>query len=50
MVVKFRLAKSVENKLCPGTECQEIKLSTSDEGDSQASGKGTVPNATLGNS
>ena len=40
----------VENKLCPGTECQEIKPSTSDKGDSQASGKGAVPDATLGNS
>ena len=41
---------TVENKLCPGTECQEIKLSTSDKGDRQVSGKGTVPNAMLGNS
>ena len=40
----------VENKLCLGTECQEIKPSTNDKGDSQASRKGTVPNATLGNS
>ena len=39
----------VENKLCPGTECQEIKPSTSDKGGSQASRKGTVPDATLGN-
>ena len=45
------LAKErVENKICLGTEYQEIKYSTSDKGDSQASGKGTAPNATPGTS
>ena len=36
----------VENKICPGTECKEIKSSTSDKGGSQVSGKGTIPNTT----
>ena len=40
----------VEDKMCLGNECQEIKPSTSNKGDSQASGKGTVTNATPGNS
>ena len=33
-------------KLCPGTECQEIKPSTNDKGNEQASEKDTVPNIT----
>ena len=37
---------SVESKLCPGTERQEIKPSTNDKGNDQASEKGTVPNVT----
>ena len=37
---------TVENKLCPGTECQEIKSSTNDKGNKQASGRDTVPNIT----
>ena len=44
------LVTSVEDKIYSGNERQEIKPSTSDKGDSQASGKGTVTNATPGNS
>ena len=44
------LSFNVENKLCLVTECQEIKPSTSDKGDSQVNRKGTEPDATLGNS
>ena len=55
MIADYRLrpeilVKCVENKLYLATECQEIKPITSDKGDSQASGKGTVLDATLGNS
>ena len=41
-------AVAVGDKICTGTECKEIKSSTSDKGGSQVNGKGTVPNTTPG--
>ena len=38
----------VEDRICTGTECKEIKSSTSDKRDNQVNGKGTVPNTTPG--
>ena len=49
-IIPYPTKEHVEDKICSGNEHQEIKLSTSDKGDSQASGKGTVLDATLGNS
>ena len=39
---------TVENKTYMGTECKEIKSSTSDKGDNEVNRKGTVPNTTPG--
>ena len=44
--IPYPAKECVESKLCPGTECQEIKPSTNDKGNDQASEKGTVPNVT----
>ena len=44
--IPYPAKERVENKLCPGTECQEIKSSTNDKGNKQASGRDTVPNIT----
>ena len=49
-IIPYPTKERVEDKICSGNECQEIKPSTSDKGDSQVSGKGTVTNTTLGNS
>ena len=49
-ITLYPAKERVENKICQGTECQEIKSNTSDKGDSQASLKCTVPNATPGTS
>ena len=49
-IIPYTTMERVEDKICSGNERQEIKLSTSDKGDSQASGKGTVLDATQGNS
>ena len=38
----------VEDKICTGTECKEIKSSTSDKEDGQVDKKGTVPSTTSG--
>ena len=44
--IPYPAKKRVESKLCLGTECQEIKSSTNDKGNKQASGRDTVPNNT----
>ena len=49
-IIPYPTKERVEDKICSGNECQEIKPSTSDKGDSQASGKGTVTDTTPGNS
>ena len=38
----------IGNKMCTGTECKEIKFSTSDREGDQVDEKSTVPNATSG--
>ena len=40
----------VEDKMCLGNECKEIKPSTSNKGDSQADREDNVTNATPKNS
>ena len=38
----------VEDKVCTGTECKEIKPSTSNKEGNQVDRKNTVPSTTLG--
>ena len=42
-VIPYPAKERVESKLCPGTECQEIKPSTNDKGKDQASEKALYP-------
>ena len=46
--MRFLGLDNVEDKICTGTECEEIKSSTSDKEDSQVGRKGTVLSTTSG--
>ena len=48
IVVIIHPRMAVEDKICTGTECEEIKSSTSDKEDIQVDGKGTVLSTTSG--
>ena len=45
-ITPYLAKERVRNEVCPDTECEEIKPSTSDKRDGQVSGKSTVPSTT----
>ena len=49
-IIPYPTKEHVEDKMCLGNECKEIKPSTCNKRDSQAGGEDNVTKATLNNS